>query len=165
MFSESSVKRQRTKLNLLGSRSKRSGLTDKDKEQIVLQQLEKDPAKGRGIGVTKTYIAYDQGVHLTRDFISKVMHVHDPTGLIECAPGSLKVRRDIKVPLGVHERWSGDGHDKLYKIGFLIWAIVDDGCGEWLGGWIVPSNQQGNTVGYLYLCLVEKYRGKKFAQV
>ena len=31
-----------------------------------------------------------------------------------------------KYPIGIHQRWSADGHDKLYKIGFPIWAIVDD---------------------------------------
>jgi hypothetical protein len=54
----------------------------------------------------------------------------------------------------------GDGHDKLYKIGFPIWAVVDDATGTWLGAWAVPSNRMGEIIGYLYLCLVEKYRGE-----
>ncbi|KIK76851.1 hypothetical protein PAXRUDRAFT_168580, partial [Paxillus rubicundulus Ve08.2h10] len=30
---------------------------------------------------------------------------------------------------------------------------------RWLGAWIVPSNQMGEIVAYLFLCLVEKYEG------
>jgi hypothetical protein len=25
-----------------------------------------------------------------------------------------------KFPIRIHERWAGDGHDKLYKIGFPV---------------------------------------------
>jgi hypothetical protein len=65
-----------------------------------------------------------------------------------------------KTPLGIHERWSADGHDKLYKIGFPVWAIVDDATGKWLEGWVVLSNRMGDIIGYLYLCQVEKFGGK-----
>ena len=44
-----------------------------------------------------------------------------------------------KVPLGIHECWAGDGHDKLYKIGFPVWAVVDDATGKWLDTWVVPA--------------------------
>ena len=54
-----------------------------------------------------------------------------------------------------------DGHDKLYKIGFPIWAIVDDATSKWLGAWVVPSNRMGNVIAYLWLCAVQKYGGKR----
>ena len=57
------------------------------------------------------------------------------------------------------ERWAGDGHDKLYSIGFPIWAVVDDAMSKWLGAWVVLSNRMGNIIGYLFLTLVEKYSG------
>jgi hypothetical protein len=88
------------------------------------------------------------------------MHIHDADGFFARAPGAASIKRVPKVPLGIHERWSGDGHDKLYKIGFPIWAVVDDATGTWLGAWVVPSNRMGEIIGYLYLCLVEKYRGE-----
>jgi len=62
-----------------------------------------------------------------------------------------------KVPIGIHERWAGDGHDKLYKIGFPIWAVIDDATGKWLDAWVIPSNRIGVIIGYLFLCLVEKF--------
>jgi hypothetical protein len=64
-----------------------------------------------------------------------------------------------KFPLGPHERWAGDGHDKLYKIGFPLWAMVDDSTAKILGAWIVPSNRLGEIIAYLFLCLVEEYGG------
>ena len=62
-----------------------------------------------------------------------------------------------KVPIGIHEHWSCDGHDKLYKIGFPAYAFVDNAMGKWLAGWIVPSNWFRMIVGCLYLCVVKKY--------
>lgn len=160
LSSESSIKRRRNALQLLGSRSKLSTLTDKDKEQVVLQQLDKDPARGRGLGTIRNHIAHDQGIHLPRDYISGVMHIHDAEGFLAREPGAATIRRVPKIPLGIHERWSCDGHDKLNAIGFPIWAVVDDGSATWLGAWVVPSNRMGDIIGYLFLCLVLKFRGE-----
>ena len=88
------------------------------------------------------------------------MHLHDADAFLAQAPGAVSIKHVPKVPVGIHEHWSGDGHDKLYKIGFPIWAVVDDATGRWLGAWVVPSNRMGDLIGYLYLCLVEKYRGE-----
>jgi hypothetical protein len=83
-----------------------------------------------------------------RAFVSKVMHAHDSdTFLVK------------KFPIGIHQRWAADGHDKLYKIGFPIWAIVDDATGKWLDAWVVPSNRTGNIIAYLWLCTVQTYGG------
>lgn len=87
------------------------------------------------------------------------MHVHAPEGFELREPTAKKIQRAPKFPIGPHERWAGDGHDKLYKIGFPIWAVVDDATGKWLDAWIVPSNRMGNIVAYLYLSLIEKYGG------
>ena len=132
----------------------------KAKEQLVLDQIDKDPAKGHGLANIKARIAYDEGVHLSRDFISAVMHLHDTEGFDSRDPAAKKIIRVPKAPIGIHERWAGDGHDKLYSIGFPIWAVVDDATSKWLGGWVVPSNRMGAVVAYLFLCLVEKYGGK-----
>ncbi len=69
----------------------------------------------------------------------------------------------MKVPIGIHDRWSADGHDKLNHIGFPIWAIVDDATGKWLGAWVVPSNRTALIVAYLFLCTVERYGGMPYA--
>ncbi|KAF8164040.1 hypothetical protein K438DRAFT_1775735 [Mycena galopus ATCC 62051] len=52
-----------------------------------------------------------------------------------------------------------DGHDKLYKIGFPIWMMVDDVTDKILKAWVVPSNRMGDVIAYLFLCLVEEYGG------
>ena len=92
--------------------------------------------------------------------VSDIMHTHDPDGFKKQHPSAKKIFRVPKVPIGIHERWAGDGHDKLYKIGFPIWAIVDDATGKWLGAWVVPSNRLNVIVVYLFLCCVEKYGGE-----
>lgn len=88
------------------------------------------------------------------------MHAHAPEGFAQREPTAKRIHRSNKHPIGIHERWSGDGHDKLYRIGFPIWAVVDDAVGQRLGAWVVPSNRMGIIIGYLFLSLVEKYEGE-----
>lgn len=121
--------------------------------------MEKDTAGNHGLKMMEHRIAHHTGHHLTWEFVSEVMHKHDSKGFKWRNPTARKIHRTPKVPIGIHERWAGDGDDKLYGIGFPIWAVVDDVTGRWLDGWVVPSNCMGAIIGYLFLCLVEKYGG------
>lgn len=154
------VKRRRNELGLTGSRTNTKNMPRQEAEQLVLDQMDKDPSRRQGIRTIQAKIAFEKEQHLTRDFVSKVMHTHDDAGFKFRDPSSKKTFRVKKVPIGIHERWAGDGHDKLYKIGFPIWAVVDDATGKWLDAWVVPSNRMGVIIGYLFLCLVEKYGGE-----
>lgn len=87
------------------------------------------------------------------------MHVHAPEGFISRAPTASKHSRTALVALGPHHEWSGDGHDKLVKIGFPIWGVRDKWTGMWLGLWVVPNNRLKSAVAYLYLKLVEEQGG------
>jgi hypothetical protein len=88
------------------------------------------------------------------------MHTHDGDGFALRDPTAKRILRVKKYPIGIHARWAADGHDKLYKIGFPIWAIIEDATGKWLRAWVVPSNRTGNIVAYLWLCTVEEHKGK-----
>jgi len=140
-------------------------MTPQEAEQLVLEQIDLDPSNQAGPSTIQHRLASRQRQHLPRDFVTDVMKVHAPEGFQKRNPGSKKIVRSKKVPLGIHERWSCDGHDKLYKIGFPIYAIVDDASGKWLDAWVVPSNRFGDIIGYLVLCTVEKYGGKSFPLV
>jgi hypothetical protein len=135
-------------------------MTQQEAAQLVLDQMDKDPSRRQGVRTIQAKIAFDTEQHLPRDFVSKVMHTHDEEGFTLRDPGSKQIFRVKKVPLGIHERWAGNGHDKLYRIGFPIWAVVDDATGKWLDAWVVPSNRLGHVIGYLFLCLVEKFGGE-----
>jgi hypothetical protein len=87
------------------------------------------------------------------------MHAHNPDGFIQRGPNAKKILRFPKNPLGINERWSADGHDKLNRIGFPVWAVVDDASARWLGLWVVPSNRLSDIILYLYLLLIEKMGG------
>jgi hypothetical protein len=87
------------------------------------------------------------------------MQTHDSDSFAAREPTAKKIFRVAKFPLGIHERWSGDGHDKLYKIGYPIWMMVDDATGKVLKAWVVPSNRMGDIIAYLFLCLAEEYGG------
>lgn len=88
------------------------------------------------------------------------MHQHDPDSFALREPTAKKIRRFPIYPIGIHEKWCGDGHDKLYKIGFPIWGVADFGSNKNLGAWVVPSNRLAEIVAYCFLCLVEEYEGE-----
>ena len=122
--------------------------------------MDKDQAKGQGVRTMKAQIAFDQGIHIPHEQVRRIMHLHDPESFKRQDPSAKRIHGGPIVAIGIHERWSGDGHDKLYSIGYPVWAVVDFATTKILGAWVVPSNRLGSTIGYLFLCLVEKYKGK-----
>ena len=95
------------------------------------------------------------GIHLVWDFVTATMHTYDPEGFAKQNPTAKCIHHEPKVPLGINERWSVDGHDKLNSIGIPLYAFVDDGgC-----VWVLPSNRFGNVIAYLYLKAVEEAGG------
>lgn len=88
------------------------------------------------------------------------MHEHNGAAFEGREPTAKKIHREPKHPVGIHQRWASDGHDKLYKIGFPIYAFVDDATSKTLGAWVCPSNRYAQLVSYMFLCLVEKYGGE-----
>ncbi|KAJ7586451.1 hypothetical protein C8J56DRAFT_828296 [Mycena floridula] len=156
-MSEIGVKRRRKFLGLSGSRS--TAMNTSAATQMVLDEMGKDQAGRSGVRTIQAKVAFNHSTHLPRNVVSEIMHTHAPEAFDAREPTAKKTFRVPKNPIGIHHRWAGDGHDKLYKVGFPIWAVVDDATGKYLGGWVVPSNRMGEIVGYLFLCLVEKYGG------
>lgn len=65
--SDTTVKRRRKELGLMGSRGSTSqALPHAVKEQLVVDQMNKDPAKRRGVNTVWQKIAFDEEVHLTK---------------------------------------------------------------------------------------------------
>ena len=153
------IKKRRQQLGLTGSRKTMKTLDPKEAEQLVLDQMDHDPARHQGPRTIRHKLAGRTGLHLSRGFITETMQTHDSAGFEKRDPTSKRIHREPKVPLGINERWSADGHDKLYGIGFPIWAIVDDATGLWLDIWVVPSNRMGCTILYLFFSAVERAGG------
>ncbi|KAE9403058.1 hypothetical protein BT96DRAFT_990700 [Gymnopus androsaceus JB14] len=109
-----------------------------DKQQLVIDEMAKDPNSKWGAWTIKECLLLGQSVHLTRDFIEKTMHEEQPQGFELHEPMVKKIKQSVLVCLGPHHEWSGDGHDKLLAIGFPIW---------------------GESIGYLFLKLVHEYGG------
>lgn len=128
-------------------------------EQLVLNQMDNDAAGHHGPATIKHKISVKTGVHLTREFVTNTMRAHDSKGFEKRNPKAKRFHYEPKVPLGINERWSADGHDKLNSIGFPVWAIVDDAVGLWIDCWVVPSNRLGNIFGFLFLDAVETAGG------
>jgi hypothetical protein len=88
------------------------------------------------------------------------MHIFAPEGFGKRRPEAKKTHRTQLTSTGPNEEWCGDGHDKLNKIGIEVYGIRDKASGFWLGLWPVPNNRIKEVVAYLYLLLIEEYRGK-----
>ncbi|TFY75926.1 hypothetical protein EWM64_g8088 [Hericium alpestre] len=153
------VKKRRKELGLSSSGKTAKTLSMGTAEQLVARELEDDPHQRLGIRTVQHRIAFNSGVHVRRDSVSEIMHTHVPEGFEKRMPTTTKILRHPKHPIGIHERWSADGHDKLYSIGFPVWAVVDDATSKWLGAWIVPSNRLGVIIAYCFLDVVEKFQG------
>ncbi|KAI0367996.1 hypothetical protein BV20DRAFT_949050 [Pilatotrama ljubarskyi] len=158
-MSASTVTRRRKDLGLKGSGANTKELPDCEKRQLILDQMAKNPTRGIGPRRMKEKIAEETGQHLTRDYISKEMHLQDPEGFKVRHPTSKKKFRLALVTLGPDYEWSCDGHDKLASIGFPVWGIRDVWSGRWLGLWVVPNNRLKVTVAYLYLSLLHRLGG------
>ncbi|KAJ6622518.1 hypothetical protein B0H10DRAFT_2162751 [Mycena sp. CBHHK59/15] len=157
--SDSTVKRRRKKLGLSGGAGTMKKMSKTDAEQLIVDKMDKDPAKRAGVRTIRAQVALEDGVILPREIVWEIMHVHDSDSFTQREPTAKKIFRVAKYPIGIHQRWSCDGHDKLYKIGFPVWSIVDDATSKILKGWVVPSNRLGDIIGYLFLCLVEEFEG------
>ncbi|KAG6875105.1 hypothetical protein C0992_005191, partial [Termitomyces sp. T32_za158] len=158
-LSASSIKRARSYNGFVGGGTNLKNKTQQEAEQLVLEQLDLDPAGCAGPRSIRHHIASRKSEHLPRDFVHQVMKIHNPEGFEKRNPSARKIIRHPKVPLGIHDRWSCDGHDKLYKIGFPIYAFVDEATELWLFGDIAPSNRHNVIIGYLSLCCVEEHGG------
>ncbi|KAG1845558.1 hypothetical protein F4604DRAFT_1662541 [Suillus subluteus] len=158
-MSEATVSRRRQQFGLLGSNQSTRSLPNSTKRQLVLDQLAQDPLHRRGPRLVREAIVADTGNLLTREYVMNEMRRHEPDGFAQREPSRKKTSRQPLVSLGPHHQWSGDGHDKLSKIGFPIWAIRDQWSGKWLGMWVVPNNRLKTTIAYLYLSLVYEIGG------
>ncbi|KIJ52906.1 hypothetical protein M422DRAFT_242852 [Sphaerobolus stellatus SS14] len=143
----------------MSSKATTRSLPDAVKHQMVLDQLEMDPGRWQGPALIKEGICMQTGLDLTRDFVEEEMRYQDPEGFQLHDPTSKRIKRRALVNLGIHEEWSGDGHDKLKRIGVAIYGIRDVWSGKWLGLWVIPDNRLKDTIAYLWLSLVEEYSG------
>ncbi|KAJ7021740.1 hypothetical protein C8F04DRAFT_972311 [Mycena alexandri] len=176
--SASTVKRRRKALGLSGGGATVKKMAKADAVQLVLNKVDKDPAKRAGVRTIRATVAFEDGVILTRQVIEtvnfaptmifnlacrqivwEIMQDHDGDSFALREPTAKKVFRVAKFPIGINQRWAMDGHDKLYKIGFPVYAIVDDATGKILKASVVPSNRFGEIVCYRFLCLVEELGG------
>ncbi len=136
------------------------------KAQLILDVLKLDHANSSGPGIenVKARIAKITLIYLPRDSVLDVIHIFAPDGFAAREPGSHRILRVSKAPIGIHERWAADGHNRLNEIGFPIWATVDDATSKWLGTWVVPNNRVGNIVPYFFLVVVEEWHSEFLCQ-
>ncbi|KAF6755227.1 hypothetical protein DFP72DRAFT_1067935 [Ephemerocybe angulata] len=128
----------------------------------VLQIVKADINQRRGTGTIGAILAC-QGVVLPRDFIRKVLRIHAPEGLDKCFPGSARTKRAPLRALGPSHQFHADGHEKLNAqglgmggVGLNIYGIKDQWSAYIVTLVVVPNNRLADTIGHVYLDMVEK---------
>lgn len=66
LSSEASVKRRRKELGLTGSGPTTRALPYAVKEQLVVNQMSKDPARRHGVHTIQQKVAFNEEIHLTK---------------------------------------------------------------------------------------------------
>ncbi|KAG8894760.1 hypothetical protein FRB99_001007 [Tulasnella sp. 403] len=159
IVSTSTISRLRADFGIYASRGQASKLSTDEVRQCVVDQLDKDPGRKHGPRTIKQLILEETGVAVPRDLVDAEMHFLDPEGFALRAPGSKKVHYGVIVVLGPNAEWSGDGYDKLIRLGFPFWALRDVWSGLWIGIWAVPNNRKKKVIAYLYLKAVVQCGG------
>jgi hypothetical protein len=106
----SAVKRRRKALGFHSPRVTMRTMPYQEMVQLVVDELDRDHARSRGVQNIQAKITFNCGVTLSRDFVSDIMHTHDEEGFRMHDPTSKRILRVVKCNIGIHERWSGDGH-------------------------------------------------------
>lgn len=101
------MKRRRNELGLSGSGKTTKRMPAKEKEQLVLNQMDQDPARRQGVITTQQKIAFHTGTHLTREYVSEVMHMHDSEGFNLGDPTTKKTFRVQKDDQGAQKVGAG----------------------------------------------------------
>ncbi|KAK6974879.1 hypothetical protein R3P38DRAFT_2583362 [Favolaschia claudopus] len=153
------VQRRLSALGLFAAKKTREKLTFEQAEQLVVSELDNDPAQRAGVQTIKARVAMNADEILPKSLVAYIMHLHAPEGFAAREPTAKKIFRVPKYPVGSDQRWSGDGHDKLYKIGFPLYGYCDDATAMGLQYRICPSNRYGKAVLYIWLDLVEDRGG------
>ncbi|KAF9474800.1 hypothetical protein BDN70DRAFT_815066 [Pholiota conissans] len=158
-ISRATLFRRKETLNIHGSGRTTRDLPDTVKRQLVLDELREDPLSRMGPDMLRESILDRTGKHLTRDYVTSEMRLHDPEGFLHRAPTAKKIIRSPLLSDGPNHEWSADGHDKLSSFGFPIWGVRDKWASLWLLLRVVPNNQLKLAIAYLYLSLLYETGG------
>ncbi|KAF8308853.1 uncharacterized protein EI90DRAFT_2959957 [Cantharellus anzutake] len=162
-MSVQTIQHRRKELGLVGSHTTAKKMHSTRETQLVLDQMGKDPNMRRGVRLTHAKIAMETGVHLRQEHVREIMQQFELEGFEKREPCGKKIRRHPIISVGPGAEWSGDGHDKLKKIGFSIYGIRDIAPGKWLKLKLLPDNRLKETIAYVYLELVEELGGMYLA--
>ncbi|KAJ2935897.1 hypothetical protein H1R20_g1196, partial [Candolleomyces eurysporus] len=129
----------------------------------VLKKVAEDVNQRNGTGTIGTLLA-SEGVLIPRDLIRKILACHAPEGLERCFPGAGRIKRAQLSAPGPGWQYHADGHEKLNAqalkmggVGLEIYGIKDQWSSFLLHLVVVPNNRLADTIGHVYLDMIEKY--------
>ncbi|KIO33914.1 hypothetical protein M407DRAFT_227054 [Tulasnella calospora MUT 4182] len=157
--SESTIGRARMHWGIKASGATLKCLGIKEAKKIIKDAMDKNPSRSHGLRGTCDAILADNGFSLPQQFVRKTMKEFDPEGFELRKPGAKIIHRGVLTAAGLHEEWSGDGHDGIGKYGLYIWGVRDKWSRAWLGVRVVPNNRLQEIVAYVWLGIVYEVGG------
>ncbi|KAG8988790.1 hypothetical protein FRB90_002535 [Tulasnella sp. 427] len=154
-----SVTRARAKYKITASGGNLKRLGAEEAKKLVVEAIERNPSRTHGLRSTCSSIQAETGLSLPQKFVHGVMKEIDPKGFEERHPGTRILHRGVLTSGGLHDEWSGDGHDKLGRYGLWIWGVREKLSRQWLGVRVVPNNRVKEVVAYVWLEIVERVGG------
>ncbi|KZT53195.1 hypothetical protein CALCODRAFT_413449, partial [Calocera cornea HHB12733] len=129
--------------------------------RAIVELVEEDLLSKWGRGRIIHKLKVHKGIQDANGTFVRAFHVAlDPGSALVRAPGKhKKVHRTSLWSLGPSEEWSGDGHDKLARIGLPIWGLRDKATRRVLGLWVVPNSRIRIVPAALYLRVVRDVGG------
>jgi hypothetical protein len=167
-------------LNICTPRKANVGMDNVDMRNAVMHKLADDANSSSGPNTIQASLAQD-GIHIPmyvfhfyillrkyinilvyRNTIKDIMKEVNPDGFIQRDPknkGKRKQHIGRVLTAGPHDKWAGDGHEKLKAIGFPIYGIRDY-WGKIHTICVVPNDRNEHIVDYVYLFTVAKNHGR-----
>ncbi|KAJ2912173.1 hypothetical protein MD484_g8242, partial [Candolleomyces efflorescens] len=129
----------------------------------VLEKVAQDTNQRNGTGTIGSLLA-NEGVMIPRDLIRKILAQHAPEGLQNRFPGANRIKRTPLCAPGPGWQYHADGHEKLNAqalgmggVGLNIYGIKDQWSSFLLHLVVVPNNRLADTIGHVYLDMVDKF--------
>ncbi|KAH9479297.1 hypothetical protein JR316_0007886 [Psilocybe cubensis] len=94
------VQKRRMELGLQSSRKTLKLIDSNEAEQLVIDQMDLDPAKNMGPRKIRHKISMKTGIHLPRDYVADTMRIHDSKGFEKRHPKAKLIHRATKVNIG-----------------------------------------------------------------
>ncbi|EJU02686.1 hypothetical protein DACRYDRAFT_99739 [Dacryopinax primogenitus] len=126
--------------------------TKEEVAQAIVELVEEDVVCRWGRARIHHKLKLHKGMHdANSGFVRQYLAALDADNVLARTPGQQHLQKSSLWTIGPSEEWSGDGHDKLARMGLPIWGLRDKASWRLLGLWVVPNSHILQVPAVLFL--------------